>query len=218
METSQIPAPLRAQIFITRELSDRPERGKDWSRAKSAVQELAVQISADPDHVLPRFVELAMEMTAGSSAGLSLFEDDAPPPGVFRWHHLIGTLAPFNGGTTPRNYSPCGVTLDDAAPVLVEHPERAYQWLVDANVVLPEVLLVPLFLGGPEPLGTLWIVSETGNHFDSGDARLATELAGFVGMALRMRRNRQRLRAAMRAQDVRARDTNQYLSAAVRPS
>jgi hypothetical protein len=81
-----------------------------------------------PQEVLPRFVDLAMEMTGGISAGLSLYEEK-PSPGVFRWQYLRGVLSPFNGATTPRNFSPCGVTLDQNAPVLSSYSERVYDWM-----------------------------------------------------------------------------------------
>ena len=77
---------------------------------------------------------------------------------MFRWRYLRGLLAPFEGATTPRNFSPCGITLDRNAPVLSARPERVYNWIADANISVPEVLLVPLYLGGTTPLGTLWIV------------------------------------------------------------
>ena len=102
-------------------------------------------------------------------------------------------LAPFNGATTPRDFSPCGITLDRNAPVLARHPERVYGWIADANIGVPEVLLVPLYLGNRVPLGTLWIVSDREAHFDSGHARVLTELAAFVGIALRMVRSEQRM-------------------------
>ena len=138
-------------------------------------------------------------MTDGVSAGLSLYEEN-PAPGVFRWQYLRGVLAPFDGATTPRDFSPCGITLDRNGPVLSLHPERVYDWIADANIVVPEVLLVPLYLGGKVPLGTLWIVSDREGHFDSGHARAMTELATFVGIALRMVRSEQRLNQALEAQ------------------
>ena len=132
-----------------------------------------------PEEVLPRFVDLAMEMAGGVSAGLSLYEE-APPP-VFRWQYLQGVLSPFNGTTAPRNFSPGGITLDQNAPVLSLHPECAYDWIAAANITVPEVLLAPLYLGGKVPLGR--IVADKEGHFDSGRARVMTELASFVGIA-----------------------------------
>jgi GAF domain-containing protein len=50
-------------------------------------------------------------------------------------------------------------------------------------------------------LGTLWIVSDREEHFDSGHARALTELAAFVGIALRMLRSEQRLHQTLEAQE-----------------
>jgi two-component sensor histidine kinase len=90
--------------------------------------------------------------------------------------------------------------------VLSVHPERVYDWIADANITVPEVLLVPLYLGGTTPLGTLWIVSGETEHFDSGHARAMTELASFVGNALRMLRSEQRLHAALEEQEMLAKE------------
>ena len=192
-------------VFITHELDERPPRKADYLAEKLALQDLAARMADEPEKVLPRFVDLAMEMTGGVSAGLSLYEEN-PAPGVFRWQYLRGLLSPFNGATTPRNFSPCGITLDRNAPVLSRHPERAYDWIADANITVPEVLLVPLRIGGADPLGTLWIVSGEVGHFDSGDARAMTELASFVGIALRMVRTEQRLQRALDEQETLTRE------------
>jgi PAS domain S-box-containing protein len=189
-----------ADVFITDELDRRAPKKTDYLQEKLALQDLAARMVDQPEEVLPRFVDLALEMAVGVSAGLSLYEEN-PPPGVFRWQYLRGVLAPFNGATTPRDFSPCGITLDRNAPVLSRHPERLYGWIADANIVVPEVLLVPLYLGGRVPLGTLWIVSDREGHFDSGHARALTELAAFVGIALRMVRSEQRLNQALEAQE-----------------
>jgi two-component sensor histidine kinase len=184
------------EIFITEELQRRPPKKTDYLQEKIALQDLAARMADEPEAVLPRFVDLAMAMTGGVSAGLSLYEPE-PAPGVFRWQYLRGILAPFNGATTPRNFSPCGVTLDRNAPVLSRYPERIYDWIAAANITVPEVLLVPLYITSKEPLGTLWIVSDEEGHFDSGHARVMTELASFVGIALRVLQTEQHLQRAL---------------------
>ena len=112
-----------SDVFISDELRRRAPKRVDYLQEKLALQELATRMADQPEEVLPRFVDLAMAMTDGVSAGLSIYEDN-PAPGVFRWTCLRGTLEGFNGATTPRNFSPCGVTLDQNAPVLCRHPER----------------------------------------------------------------------------------------------
>jgi two-component sensor histidine kinase len=205
--TPRVPDDLFSEVFITEEMLARPIGTADFHREKLAIQELAARMLDAPSDVLPRFIELAMEMLDGCSAGLSLLEG-ASVPGRFRWHQLRGSLAKFEGATTPRNYSPCGITLDRAAPVLTRHSERAYSWISDENIILPEVLLVPLYIGGSEPLGTLWIVSNVPGHFTSEHSRVATELATFVGIALHMQRTEARLRQALEAQETLTHEMN----------
>lgn len=110
-------------------------------------------------------------------------------------------LAPFEDATTPRNFSPCGITLDRNGPVLCKNPERFYEWISDANIVVPEVLLVPLYRN-EEPIGTLWVVSDSSGHFDSGDARVLTELASFVSVALRVAQAEMQLHTALEEQQL----------------
>ncbi|HWT31033.1 MAG TPA: HWE histidine kinase domain-containing protein [Propylenella sp.] len=193
------PAPPIADVFITEELDLRAPKAPDHLREKRALQDLAARMADHPEEVLPRFVDLAMEMTGAVSAGLSLYEGDEA--GTFRWRYLRGILAPFEGAATPRNFSPCGITLDRNAPVLSAHPERVYDWISDADIVVPEVLLVPLYLGGTDPMGTLWIVSDREGLFDSGHARALTELASFVGAALSILQTQQSLQRALQEQE-----------------
>jgi two-component sensor histidine kinase len=187
-------------VFITGELLSRKPSKTDFKQEKLALQDLAIQMVDHPGDVLPHLVDLAIEICGSVSGGISLFEE-LPTPGVFRWHHLRGDLERFTGATTPRNFSPCGVTLDEANPVLVRRPERMYGWLAEHGVSLPECLLVPLYVGGSVPQGTLWIVSESEEHFDSGHARVMTELAAFAGIALRMLGTENRLSKALAQQE-----------------
>ena len=126
-------------LYITGELDRRPVGASDPLGEKLALQDLAARMVDQPEEVLPRFVDLAMALTGGISAGLSLYEEN-PAPGIFRWRYLRGTLSPFDGATTPRDFSPCGITLDQNQPVLSLHPERFYDWISDASIVVPEVL------------------------------------------------------------------------------
>ena len=189
-----------SDIFITDELLRRAPTKTDYLQEKLALQDLARQMIDSPADVLPHLVDLAIDICGGISGGISLYEEN-PPPGVFRWHYLRGDLEKFTGGTTPRNFSPCGITLDLRTPVLAAHPERFYSWLAEAGIAVPECLLVPLYVGGATPLGTLWIVSPSEGHFDSGHARIMTELAAFAGMALRMVRTEELLKEAFDRQE-----------------
>ncbi|MGI8706050.1 MAG: sensor histidine kinase [Sphingomicrobium sp.] len=188
-------------VVVTHELELRPAKRRNYRREKDALQELVAQLDDNPAEVLPRFVELAMQLTGASSAGLSLYEPE-PEPGIFRWHHLRGKLVTFEGTTTPRDHSPCGVTLDRNGPVLSNNPERLYEWIAAENITIPEVLLVPLHVGSDEPLGTLWVVADAAGHFRKEDAGVTTELARFVAIALRMIGSEKQLRDSLRRQEL----------------
>ena len=194
-----VPAEV-AGVFITNELGLRGHSSADYEMRGVALNNLARLMADEFDRVLPRLVDFAMDICAAKSGGISLHEP-VPPPGVFRWHHLRGELEGFAGATTPRNFSPCGVTLDLNTPMLVQRPERVYTWLQDANVSLPECLLVPLYLGEGEQLGTLWIVSKDEGHFRSSHCETMNDLASFVGIALKMTADRKKLRNSLEQQE-----------------
>jgi len=184
-------------VLITDVLHERPAAKIDYLQEKLALQDLARQMGENPQALLPRLVAHAMEVCGADSAGISLYEPQPGSPGIFRWHHLFGRLKVFEGATTPRDFSPCGVCLDQTRPILMKEPERIYGWISDAGITVPEVLLVPLYIGSNVPLGTLWIVASVDQQFDSGHARVLTELAAFAGVALRMLQTEQRLTEAL---------------------
>ena len=191
----ELPAAI-AEVFITDELTRRAVPAPDYLREKLAIQDLAAQMADHPSEVLPRLVQLAMEICEADSAGISVLEGD-----VFRWFNLKGQLAAFEGATTPRNHSPCGVCLDYSHPILMERPERAYDWIADANISVPEVLLVPLLIDRTTPLGTLWVVASEGRRFNGGHARVLSESAVFTGIALRMIQADHKLKKALEEQE-----------------
>jgi two-component sensor histidine kinase len=191
--TGPIPAAI-AEVFITDRLHGRPETRPDYLREKLAIQDLANEMADHPGDVLPRLVKIAMEICEADSAGVSVLDTDAK---VFRWRGLQGALSVFESATTPRDDSPCGVCLDQQAAILMQHPERAYGWIRDANIEVPELLLVPLFIKGGIQLGTLWVVAREGHSFDSGHVRILTELATFTGIALRMIQSEDNLKKSL---------------------
>ena len=182
-----VPPDRLSDVLITEQLHRRVPHNADYKREKLAIQELAQQMVDHPEGLMPGLVRLAIEACDAQSAGISLYEPDPPGPGIFRWHHLAGHFANLSGSTIPRDFSPSGIAIDRRAPILMARPERAYPYLARAGVPLCEALLLPLYITGTAPAGTLWVVThDEQHHFDSGDARVMTELAAFAGLALRM--------------------------------
>jgi two-component sensor histidine kinase len=199
-----------ASVFITDALARRLLRASDPGAEKHALLMLAATMAQSPAEILPRLVKLALLLTGSASAGLSLFEME-PAPGVLRWRHVCGRLTPFEDLRTPRNNSPCGVALDRNEPTLASRPERAYPWIAEAGIVLPEMLLVPLCIEGEPPIGALWVVAEWDGYFHQGHAQTVTELATFACVALKMTRDEQRLRCLLDEQEILAREMSHRL-------
>lgn len=180
-----------ADLLITERLSSRLARTKNAERELYAFRELSKAAMRDPAKAIQRFLDLAIELcpSAGSS-GISELETDGLGEPIFRWTALAGAFAPYVGGSTPRNFSPCGLCLDRRSTILVERPGRVFSYFNDAEPEIIEGLVVPL--GGPddEPLGTIWVVShsEQVRGFDRTDAQVIENLAVQVQLTLRLAR------------------------------
>ncbi|MBA3512620.1 hypothetical protein [Sphingomonas sp.] len=94
-----------SDVFVTEQLASRPSKRTDCQREKKAMLDLAGRLADASSEVLPRFVELAMEMTGGVSAGLSIFDADREPD-LFRWKHLHGSLAGLKVVRRPATTAP----------------------------------------------------------------------------------------------------------------
>ena len=179
-------------VLITSELARRPARAPDLSAENDALFRIARRLAthASPDDVLQTLVETAVELCGAGTAGLSLIETpaDGGEP-VFRWTHMAGELAGAVGACTPRDHSPCGVTLDRGAPQLFREPERYFECLASTPVPIMEGLVIPL-VGSDDaaPIGTIWIVSHNAaaRGFDWEDARVMASLASFTSIALQV--------------------------------
>ncbi|MEH1841862.1 MAG: ATP-binding protein [Nostoc sp.] len=171
-------------IVITQELSQRNPRTANLLSENRALHTLARQLVNQPETMLQSLVDIALELCNAQSTGISLFEVLPSGEEVFRWNVLAGALKQYVGGTTPRNFSPCGTCLDRGTPVLFSHPERYFIYFQEANTTIVEGLVLPL-IADNHALGTIWIMShDQQRHFDTEDVRVITSLADFTAAAL----------------------------------
>jgi signal transduction histidine kinase len=182
--TSQ-PAPLE-DVLVTYKLRSRRRRKPNSYHESVALRTLAKSMADSPDKLIDALLRAALDLCCAGTAGLSMLETLPSGEQVFRWTHLAGDLSKHVGGTTPRNFSPCGVTLDLNAPQLFDHPSRRFEYLNGAGVEIVEGLVIPVHLGDQQP-GTIWILShDDESKFDAEDVRLMTGLAEFTAGALRV--------------------------------
>jgi len=171
--------------IITNALWGRPSRPPDLHAEIEAFRGVARDmVTRDPSTVLNGLIGHAIRLCKADSAGISLLEKDQNDDQIFRWVAAKGAMEQYIGGTTPRNFSPCGICLERNCAQLFFHPEQYYTYL---KRILPmtELLLIPLY-GDHDAMGTLWVISHNGQRkFDSEDARILSSLAEFTGLALR---------------------------------
>lgn len=172
-------------ILITSKLSAPSKRLPNFQNEIETVYNLGRVMRYAPNSLVDALLQAGVDLCRAGSAGLSLLETTPEGEEIFRWTNLVGTLAKFVGGSTPRSFSPCGVCLDRNAPQLFAWPVRYFQYLQDTiDIPIVEALVIPIYTLDRSP-GTIWIVShDEGVHFDSEDVRIMTRLAEFTGSAL----------------------------------
>ena len=163
-----------AEVDICSELQVRPRRTPDYETEDRALAVLAEEMAEHPRNMLQKLVEIAVELCAARTAGISLLEGD-----VFRWEAVAGVFASYRNGTMPRGASPCGVCIDRDATQLMYMPARCFPAL-QAEPHFVEALLIPFHDHG-KAVGTVWIVShDSERKFDREDERIVRTLAQFA--------------------------------------
>ncbi len=183
-------------ILITHKLKSRRRRKPNTHSENAALHALARVMAIAPDDLIDTLLRTSLELCSAGTAGLSLLETPAEGEQIFRWTNVAGALGKQLGKTTPRHFSPCGVTLDRNAPQLFNYPGRLFQYFNGFDFTIVEALVMPVDLGGERP-GTIWILSHDEEvKFDSEDARIMTGLAEFTACALRLTRQSETRRTA----------------------
>jgi PAS domain S-box-containing protein len=202
-------------VVSTPELRKRPSRSPDYQAESHALSALAQEMANSPQNVLQKLVDVALELTRGQSAGVSILEEEKGRQ-IFRWHAVAGQWAGYLGGTMLREASPCGTVLDRNASLLLSHPERYYP--IPSNITPPivEVLLIPFHVAD-KPIGTIWAIAHDESlQFDAEDERIMRSLGKFASAAYQMLRRvealevevaeRQETEAALRKSESNLRD------------
>ncbi len=183
-------------ILITAELSSRPPRPPDFQAENRALHAIGLHLADESQAILRELVAVALDLCRAGTAGLSLLEATPAGEAVFRWVALSGAYAPYEGGTTPAAFSPCGTCLERQAPQLYARPARHFTYFDGIEPPIVEALVIPL-PGDGRPQGTIWIVAhDESRKFDAEDVRVMTGLAAFTAAALRAASAREAAEAA----------------------
>jgi PAS domain S-box-containing protein len=198
--------PLSA-VIATEELFRRPPRTPDYKAESRVLAALAQELGSSPQSILQKLVEASLGLCRAHSAGISLL-DEHDGRKIFRWPAIAGEWAPHVGGTTPRDFSPCGVVLDRNRAQLFVRFDRHYPYLSGVTRPACEALSIPFFVGG-EAVGTVWVLShDERRQFDAEDFRLLNSIGKFASAAfglLTAWENRKQVEASLRQSEQRAR-------------
>jgi len=151
-----------------------------------AMYELADLLAEGAPALLKCLSQMAVELCNAGSGGISMLEAGDDGNQLFRWRALAGELEKYEGGSTPRDWSPCGQCLKAAKPMLYSYPARFFTYFQEVDIPIVEGLVLPMYVDG-QPIGTIWIIShDEQRHFDAEDVRLMTSLGSFVSAELRV--------------------------------
>lgn len=182
------PAPVALQaglvpldaVLCTGELTRRPVRTPDYE-AEGQVLTVLVQALADsPKDIFQTLADTLLRVSRAGSAGISLLSRDEKS---FYWPAMAGAWQAHQGSGMPRDFSPCGDTLDRNAPLLFSHPERRYPYLLSMTPPAEECLLLPFYVKG-KAVGAIWAIShDARRQFDAEDLRQLMRLGQFAAAA-----------------------------------
>jgi hypothetical protein len=171
-------------LFEDPEFPRRKRQARDAMAMTEPFRLLAHVFAENPEIILQKLVDLAVEFCGADSAGISLEEPNEAGEMRFRWVAVAGSFAQYVNGTTPRFFSPCGTTLNRRAPQLYRVTKPYYDYLGITAEPIKDGILIPWEIGGTR--GTIWAVSHRSHdNFDLEDYKLLDSLADFVAIGLR---------------------------------
>ena len=158
----------------------RPSRSPQYEIENRALVALAGALADSPRTILQTLAETILKVTECGSSGVSLLTSDGKR---FYWPAIAGRWTPHIGGGTPRDFGPCGDVLDRNMPLLMQHFEWRYTYLIPITPPAEEGLLVPFYVEG-KAVGTIWaVMHDDRRKFDAEDERLLTSLGQFASTA-----------------------------------
>jgi signal transduction histidine kinase len=178
------------EVVITEALQQRPRRAADFKAENDALRALAQHLIDDPETLLQRLVDIAVQLCACGSVGVNIPETLPGGERVFRWAAVAGAYAKYEGLAVPREASPSSVALDRGATQLFSYPGRFFTSLASLDPPVVEGLVFELRFRG-DTVGTLWVaMHDDRREFDLEDVRLMTSLTSFTAAALQAQRQR----------------------------
>ena len=164
----------------------------DAAAQMAALQKIADAFVEAPDTVLQELVNAAVELCGADSAGISIVKDDATDESYYHWVATAGQYSAFLDAILPRYPSACGLTLQRGRPQLFRVNQKFFDIMGIEAPLVTDGILLPWQVD--ETRGTIFVMAHGRTEaFDQNDQRMMQMLADFAAMAVRHRKQQQKL-------------------------
>jgi DNA-binding CsgD family transcriptional regulator len=177
-------SPSLMRVLVTHKLHARRPHPFRHAEQRQALETLGATLGKGRDFTLRALSDLTLKVCQAGTAGVSILGSDGKGGEQFRWDALSGIYRDHVGGTTPRDFSPCGTTLDCGSPQLFAYPGRCFHYFNAVQPPIVEGLVIPIVYGRVA-LGTLWIVSHDDTcNFTLSESEVMQSMVALVAAAL----------------------------------
>jgi transcriptional regulator with GAF, ATPase, and Fis domain len=167
-------------------------RPYDAAAQMAALQGIAHAFVEAPDTVLQELVNAAVNLCGADSAGISIVKEDATDESYYHWVATAGQYSAFLDAVLPRYPSACGVTLQRGRPQLFRVNQKFFDIMGITAPLVTDGILLPWQVD--ETRGTIFVMAHGRTEaFDQNDQRMMQMLADFAAMAVRHRKQQQKL-------------------------
>ena len=169
-----------AAVLCTEEFARRAVRPPDHETESRALALLVQALADSPRTILQTLADTILTLFKVGSAGVSLLTADEK---YLVWPAISGAWKANTGGSTQRDFSPCGYVLDCDAPLLFRRFERRYTAFAQVTPPAEECVLIPFHVKG-KAVGTIWAIAhDKRRKFDAEDLRQLQALGRFASAA-----------------------------------
>ena len=179
-------------VRVDREFRARRLHVRDWASQSEGLRALAHAFVERPETLLQELVEAAVTLCEADSAGISLERENRTDAEFYEWVATAGQYSGFLNAVLPRHPSACGLCLERGAAQVFRVGQRFFDLLGVEAPLVTDGLLLPWET--EDTRGTIFVMAHGRTEaFDAEDCRLLETLADFAAMAVRQRKQQQKL-------------------------
>jgi two-component sensor histidine kinase len=178
--------------------ANRRIHARDLAKQDEGMEHIAHAFIEDPETVLQKLVNAAVELCDADSAGISIEKEDSSNEAFYHWVATAGQYSEFFDTILPRYPSACGICLERGRPQLFRVGQRFFDIMGIQAPLVTDGLLLPWEVAGTR--GTIFIMAHGRTEaFDQNDCRIMQMLANFAATGVRLQKQQKMLLAQANA-------------------